>query len=409
VLFRSVSAAAWNIDLAGLYDLVTQTVKAIGSAQEYAEFEKGRTEAEGRLGFKIRQDLLAGLSGPMALYSVEVPNSGLRAGATLVVKLRQPEAVDKALAALAKMATEDGKGSVSAGTTVQDGYTVHCISPAQLTLLGLMPTWVVAKDRLLVATNSGLATQALRQLISGAPVKSPLRTSASYKQVCARMPDDPLAVRFTDSAHHVRLSLETLRPYWPLLTVAVARTGMQLPVALPTFDRIVDQLPPSGLYCWREQSGLRWHGEGPSIGAKGIAAAAIAAAVTMPAMARARTTAERAVSMNNLKQIGLGCVMYADDHNDVFPPNLQTLVEKQLVRSQVLQPPAGRGASRYVYIADQTTKTDMNNILAYEDPAQAKDKVCALFPDGHVEALSREAFQKKLAETYKRLGREMPK
>ncbi len=170
---NTISAAAWNIDLAGLYDLVTQTVKAIGSAQEYAEFEKGLAEVEAKLGFKIRKDLLAGLSGPMALCTVEAPDSGLRSGATLVVTCRQPEAVDKALAALAKMATEESKGSVSVGATVQDGYTVHCVSPAQLTMLGLMPTWVVAKDRLLLATNNGLATQALRQFISGVPVKAP--------------------------------------------------------------------------------------------------------------------------------------------------------------------------------------------------------------------------------------------
>jgi hypothetical protein len=406
---NAISAAAWNIDLAGLYDVITQTVKAIGSAEEYARFEKGLAEVEGRLGFKIRKDLLAGLSGPMALCSVEAPDSGLRSGATLVVQCRQPEAVDKALAALAKMAAEDSKGSVSVGATVQDGYTLHCVSPAQLTMLGLMPTWVVAKDRLLLATNNRLAAQALRQFISGAPVKSPLRASASYKQVCGRLPEDPLLVRYTDTAHHARLFLQALRPYWPLLTVAAARTGIQLPVALPTFDRIVDQLPPSGFTCWREQNGLRWHGEGPSIAGKGLAVAAVAAGIAMPAFARARGASEQAISMNNLKQIGLGCVMYADDHNGTFPPNLQTLVEKKLVSSEVLQPPTGRRVSRYVYIADQTAKTDTHNILVHEDPAQLRGKACALFPDGHVEALSREDLQKKLEETYKRLDREMPK
>jgi len=37
------------------------------------------------------------------------------------------------------------------------------------------------------------------------------------------------------------------------------------------------------------------------------------------------------------------------------------------------------------------------------------DKVNAVFLDGHVESLSRQAFQTRLQETYKRLGREMPR
>ncbi len=113
--------------------------------------------------------------------------------------------------------------------------------------------------------------------------------------------------------------------------------------------------------------------------------------------------------MNNLKQIGVGCIMYADDHNDVFPPNLQTLVDKGIIKTQVLQSPGAAPSPRYLYVSGQTTKAASQNIVAYEDPAQAKDKVCALFLDGHVEALSREDVQKKLEETYKRLGREMPK
>jgi hypothetical protein len=203
--------------------------------------------------------------------------------------------------------------------------------------------------------------------------------------------------------------LTALQPYWPILTVAVARAGIQLPAALPTFDRIVNQLPPSGSYSWREQAGLRWHGEGPSVGAKEVAVAAVAAGVAMPAFARARMTAERITSMNNLKQIGLGCLMYAHDHNDVFPPSLQTLVDKGTIQAQVLRSPHAGTTPRYLYVAGQPTTADARNILAYEDPAQAKDKICALFPDGHVEALSREDFQTKLEETYKRLGREMPK
>jgi len=50
-----------------------------------------------------------------------------------------------------------------------------------------------------------------------------------------------------------------------------------------------------------------------------MAIIAILAAMLLPALARARQQARRAVCMSNLKQIYLGLRMYAQDHNDWFP------------------------------------------------------------------------------------------
>jgi len=49
------------------------------------------------------------------------------------------------------------------------------------------------------------------------------------------------------------------------------------------------------------------------------------------------------------------------------------------------------------------------NIIVYEDPGQTVEGVNAVFLDGHVQFLRHEAFRKRLDETCKRLGREMPK
>jgi hypothetical protein len=408
---NTLTATVWNIDLPGLYDLAMQTAKAVASPSDYAEIEKTIAEAEGQLGFKIRQDLLAGLAGPAMLCGVETPGSLPASGAILVAKLTQPETVDKALALLAKIGVEKSGGQLHVGSTTVEGCTLRCVSATALGMFQIMPTWAVVKDRLVVATNSPLCERTVRQFISGALPKQPLRTTPAYRQVCGNLPSDVVGLQFTDSPRQFKLAMTQMQPFWPLVTVAASKVGLQLPVAMPRLDRIADQLPPSVAYYWREKDGLRWHYQGLSIDSPSLGGLGVAAGVAIPAMVNARTAAIRAASMSNLKQIGLACTMYAVDNN-AFPPNLQTLVDKGIIQGRILQRPDGSkavGRPYYVYVSGQNTAMDTQNILAHEDPAQSGDKVCALFLDCHVESLSHDAFQKRLEETYKRLGREMPK
>jgi general secretion pathway protein G len=136
-------------------------------------------------------------------------------------------------------------------------------------------------------------------------------------------------------------------------------------------------------------------------------------AAFQPPLDKASSLSKVIESARNLSTIGKALLIYANDHEHQYPPNLQVLVEKGYIkRPEILESPRkpkdfdGPG---YIYIAGQSTRTsEPGNIIVYENPEFCSDKINVLFIDTHVEAMKPAEFLERLQETYKRLGREMP-
>lgn len=116
-----------------------------------------------------------------------------------------------------------------------------------------------------------------------------------------------------------------------------------------------------------------------------------------PSLARARAQASRITCMNNLRQIGLGLLMYADDHKDKLPPELTfSIIGKYLGSNpRILKCPTTRREDPYVYRGATLTTADAPWMITVHDKKgnhQGGRNVA--FLDAHAEWITEERFLK---------------
>ena len=408
----AISATAVNCDIAGMYDTIIKTARTV-IGDDFSEVENAIAAVEAELNFKIRQGLLESLSGPMLSYVLPggVTMQSPQGGFVIIAGLKDAKLWEDSLTAVGKFAAEKSEGMVQVSSQVQDGRTVHTWAVMPLAMAQVIPSWTVMGDRVVIGSNPALLTSAIKQIDSG--TKS-IRGTEGFGKVTAKLPDNLLSFKYGDSKLQFTQLTTAVQQFWPMATMFASNAGLKLPFVLPQLSHIAQDMGPSCQYCWFDAQGLRGHYRGagiePSLGA--VAGGAFGAGIMMPALARARQQAQNAVSMSNLKQLGLAVIMYADDHDGTLPDNFEQAKKyygDPKVLESPLKPKDFAGPS-YIYVNGHSMKAESpaRQIVIYENPEYCKDTINALFLDGHVERMQRDRFRETLEATYKQLGKEMP-
>ena len=109
----------------------------------------------------------------------------------------------------------------------------------------------------------------------------------------------------------------------------------------------------------------------------------IPAAMLLPALNNARKRARAVGCLNNLKQLGLGILMYSEDHEDYLP-----LSDKEIVKQAYLTPEVMKNiiyAGPYTKTKVTQIKRPSQYIIGFCNRSMHPDTLNVLYLDGHVE------------------------
>jgi hypothetical protein len=113
----------------------------------------------------------------------------------------------------------------------------------------------------------------------------------------------------------------------------------------------------------------------------------------------ARTKAQAAVAMSNMKQILLGCIMYADEHQAKWPEKLEE-IEKYVNGAQqiVVNPRQPEEKIGFVYIkpAEDALKQPASTLVMHERLSVKGGRLIAGYADGHVQLLTPDELRSQL-------------
>jgi prepilin-type processing-associated H-X9-DG protein len=407
-------AGASRFDVAGLFDVVLKTVKD-ADPQNGHEVESFLDGINKQSDVNLRDDLLGALGDEWAYFADPTIGGRGLASFTLVNRLKDPQKFEQSMAKLQEFALKQIQKEAGAELPVSihfdtleaEGMTIHYLAVPVIS-----PCWLVHDGNLYVAAFPQVALGAARHF---AHKGSSILQNPGFVAIQDHFGQRELSgFSFADlpktapDAYGTWLVISRLAGFADLF-------GIKSPaLLLPDLEKLTAHLAPAGSVTWVDDAGFHVRSIEPFPGSTVIASdptatfvyaqPAMLVSVLLPALSRAREQANRVKSASNLRQIGLGAMLYANDHNGKFPADLGVMIKDEDLTPQVFSnprsansavAPADKGQwpdwvkehSDYVWLGEgkKTTDVGADAVLAHEKLEDNTEGVNILFGDGHVE------------------------
>jgi prepilin-type processing-associated H-X9-DG protein len=430
------SMAAVRFDLSALFNQLHGMMSSADPEFSRA-IDQGIGIAKAMTGVNIQTDLFDALGDEWAIYTD--PSVGGGSGLLSVVMINRPrdskkleESLEKLELFISNMATmgmqhADGQLRLSFRQAKVGDLNIH-----YLAVPVVAPAWAVKDGNIYFAFYPQVLASAAKIPAAGSSILDNDKYQAMKKRLGGQA---PVAVSFSDLPR-------TIGPaYANLMMVTRFVQGMSdlfgidaPPMLIPPLDVLERHVSIAGSTSWIDAAG--WHGKSlsPYPGAEFvgtevnsvIAEEALLVSIMLPALNSAKERANRVKCASNMRQMGQGLMLYANDHKGKYPPNLGVLVTEADINPEVFICPSGNTAgppagvfdragiiknpdkvvawvnehSDYVFVGGALNgNSPADLIVVYEKPgAHGGQGINILFNDGHVEWMPMPAALKLIQE-----------
>jgi prepilin-type processing-associated H-X9-DG protein len=320
-------AAAMNIGHFDMVKLLALTRDVLGKANPgaLAAFEGGMAMAGKQFDLDIEKNIINALGDEWISYRGPLSDEGTHPF-VLVQKLRDAAALAKTFDVLEQQVNALAQGRVKIEKMDAGTFEVTGIRLPQITLV-----WTIRDGHLYISNLEGI-TPAVEQVEKKG---ESIVANPGYKAVRAALPaGKACAVTYSEPA---KMYPELYRGLMTLLPFA-RLAGLDLPAdLLPMPKKIAAFLTPGGSVSWVDDEGFHFSSRAAMPGAEAMSgqgsptmvagASAMGVAILLPSLARAREQARNVVDMNNLRQVGQLCLIWAAQHDGAFPDDLAQAID----------------------------------------------------------------------------------
>lgn len=409
------NASAASLDLARVLVEIRNAIQKV-EPRARQQMDQVLADISRKLGVDIEKDLINGLGSEWASYVSPTVGGNNVLGLVTINHLKDPAKAEKALAKLADI------GNQMLGDSMRDAEVKitlrhEVVNRVKITYLAtpfITPAWTVRDGNLYVALYPQVLVAAAQQGGKGESLLDNPDFVALRKSLLGAKGAAASGISFVDlpkaapESYGVWLLVSRLAGFGDLF-------GVPSPsMILPPLDVLTQNLTPAGGAAWSDAAGWHWRSNAPFPGSEIFAtdpvstyftsAGPAAVGVLLPSLNRAREQANRIKSASNLRQIGMGMQLYANENNGKFPKDFEALLKTQdLPLDAMLNPRSNRvhpslagdrdaqikavlEVGDYVYKGSgKNTTTPADVVVAYENPEGLTDGVNMLYGDGHVE------------------------
>lgn len=328
-------------DFAQLWDEVMDTVRgavsAAGDPRQSQRMAAALKQWEEKSGFRIKEDILSPFGGEVCI-AAKVPEVMGVPPAFLFIEVKDAQKV-KALVEKLVGAVQKAGGQVVKTDEKYSGVTITSFSlvpPGRgrgktFFALGFMrPAFGIVGDFLVITVNSNL----VKKIVDVHQGGKSLKDNPKFKRVMANLSEQGSKTSYLN----MRELYDFL--YGAFGGLAAAQIGPDLMAKL---GKIAPYFGSSASRLSCDENGITYETFSESGGAEQVLMLPALAAFPVVRVSKAKGQAQRAACLNNLRQLALASIMYANDHDDVLPSSLSELYPNYLPDLNVFVCPVHKG------------------------------------------------------------------